>query len=452
MLLLSLLVLASAEAQVSCSDGQPAPDVGLAECGSAIIEDAASDSESISLLQLRSESQFYPDPKIDYYVLEAYIVAFRSYGIEKCGASPFQYVRTASIGNKSTGCLTDSKDLNWIDNQGFDNCYSVEVGADPELLISFEAFVNRVNPPCEHDMHDLCHVQDRYLISESEINDLDVWLNGKLGSQDVGHELNFVYRLTLPSTTTTTTTTAAECKIFGDPHVIGFDKATVSLVKVALLGARDRAHPDHAEMSTFQKGDFWLVKHPMVQIQGRFNVVDHKKHTFLRVVAVSGPFMHNNSLIIGPMNGRGEAKTFWNDQEILPTLGSVFENYLVKAKWTNQQHLVQDASRPAAGVDVQLPFGISMVVNRGRNGLGLSIVMPNLKDKGLEGTVDGQCGNYNGNSEDDTEMLISERIGTEIKPDQLLFHYTLNADDPGSLSDHSMLGCVSHPFSCIHLR
>jgi len=301
---------------------------------------------------------------------------------------------------------------------------------------------------CVWHEDDLCHVEDKYLISTSEVLDQDVWLNGKLGSPQGGHEMYFVYRLTLPPTTTTTTTTAAECKIFGDPHVIGFDHATVSLVKVALLGAHLQ-HPEHGQFSNFEKGDFWLVRHPMVNIQGRFNVVDHKKHSFLRVVAVSGPFIQNNTLVIGPMNGVGTAKSYWNQEEILPTLGSVYENYLVKAKWTDSQRLVQDSERTAAGVDVQFPLGISMVVNRGKNGLGLKISMPNLKKDGYEGAFDGQCGNFNGDSQDDTEELISERIGANIPPNDLLFRKIMNADDPEALTDHSMLACVSHPFSCM---
>jgi len=174
----------------------------------------------------------------------------------------------------------------------------------------------------------------------------------------------------------------------------------------------------------FDSGDTWLVKSALVNIQGRYNVVKgskaYRNKSFLRVVAIGGPFLNNNTLIIGRLG----TKAFWNDKVILKHLPSHFDNELVSAKYHKNSVLVQDESKKASapGVDIQLPMGINLLVNRGKNGLGVKISMPRL-----EGGQDGECGNYNSDANDDSAELISQRIGMGIPSDELLFHTPFRA-------------------------
>jgi hypothetical protein len=312
---------------------------------------------------------------------------------------------------------------------GFSNCYSSLEGDDPEMTISFEACVNQAGDVCEHDKEDSCHIKDQFVISTTEIEDINVWLNGHMGDYFHAHEMDYVYRLLALSTTTTTTPAPAVCKVFGDPHITGFDNAKVSLLKVALLNS-----PEHGKISVFENGDFWLVKNSMVSIQGRFHTHQHQKRSYLRVLAVGGSFLWNNTLIIGGYTPTG-AKVYWNEQEILPTVGSMFKNTLVTAYYRNDTQLVQDADRTAKeGFEVKLPLGMHLLVNRGHNGLGLMITSPKLPGK-----QDGECGNYNGDSSDDTAEMIADRIGNRIDDAELLFKKGHKDEAEKSSTGHSWL-------------
>lgn len=246
-------------------------------------------------------------------------------------------------------------------------------------------------------------------------------------------------RCTPPATTTTTTVTTtttiattvtttteklttpapappagpeSTCVIYGDPHIMGFDKAPERLSfldtgSLSLISFEGREY-----------GDTWLVQSPQVHIQGRYNVVKNtqgKSRSFLRLIAIGGPFLKNNTLIIGT----ADAKALWNDQEILTSVPSTYQNGLIYSHYHKDSVLVQDAARKssAPGVDLQLPLGVKLLVNRGKHGLGVRITMPKL-----EGGQDGECGNFNMDAADDSELLISKRMGNGIRPSELLFH------------------------------
>jgi len=169
-----------------------------------------------------------------------------------------------------------------------------------------------------------------------------------------------------------------------------------------------------ADINAFELGDCWLVKSSKVKIQGRYNVVasSNYKKPFLRAVAIGGSFLQNNSLVIG-MNS-----TLWNDEEILAKPHTSFSvKNLISASYDAHTPLVQDKRRVSPGVDLKLPLGVKLLVNRHKNGLGLAITMPKV-----EGGQEGQCGNYNGQKADDTAELISGRLGNaEIPFQEVLF-------------------------------
>jgi hypothetical protein len=196
----------------------------------------------------------------------------------------------------------------------------------------------------------------------------------------------------------------SECTIYGDPHVMGFDRASIEpVISLLDVGSKDSL------------GDFWLVKSPQVQMQGRFNRVEGGR-LFLRGLAVSGPFLQGNTLLIsGHIDG---GKVFWNSEEILTSAPSKYSNDFISANFGSES-LVQDSTRKAEepGFDIDLPLGVKLLLNRGRHGLGVKITMPQMEG------LDGQCGNFNGDGQDDTPKLISERMGMHVLFSELLFRH-----------------------------
>jgi len=231
------------------------------ECSS--IGDALMDEEALSLVQIRAgqraKSKFVPTPGITYR-MEAYITQFKSWSLDKCGdRNRVTFSRWGGVGNYSTGCLTYNGRNNWFSDVGFSNCYTSLEGSDPEITIHFEAFVNQAGDVCLHDKEDSCHIKDQFVISTTEIEDINVWLNGHMGDYFHAHEMDYVYRLIALSTTTTTTPAPAVCKVFGDPHITGFDNAKVSLLKVALLNS-----PEHGKINVFENGVMFFTMSMLV--------------------------------------------------------------------------------------------------------------------------------------------------------------------------------------------
>merc|ERR1719265_2736825 len=184
-----------------------------------------------------------------------------------------------------------------------------------------------------------------------------------------------------------------------------------------------------------EEGDFWLVKSSDVQIQGRYNTdkADHGNVTdgcngtnpYLRAIAVGGPFLRGNTLVIGT----GEKSIFLNDDEVLTFPGSELQVVdLIKAHSSESVPLVEDPLQTSPGLTFEFAKGVKLVVNRHKHGLGLAITMSKLEDG-----QDGQCGNFNGDHEDDTAEMISGRLGLQVPEDQLLFKHVFEPIEKKSL-------------------
>jgi len=192
-----------------------------------------------------------------------------------------------------------------------------------------------------------------------------------------------------------------DCVIWGDPHILTFD-ATSKLAaqypnRREFLRIRNRKT---AEVNVFDEGNFWLVKSNDVHIQGRYNLrKEHAERTVLGGLAVGGPFLKNNTFIIRPLTG----KITWNGHEVLKHLGSAFTNRLIHAKYHKDAESVSDG-RKGDGIDVKLPGNVKLTVNRFERGLAVKISMCAREWQ------DGQCGNFNGNANDDKQDFLMSRV------------------------------------------
>lgn len=120
--------------------------------------------------------------------------------------------------------------------------------------------------------------------------------------------------------------------------------------------------------------DCWLVKNSEVHIAAHFSNITtgHFAGTqYMTELAVAGPFLQNNSLFIT------NETTEWDGEKILTTAPSEYLNSLLKAKY-HTVHLVQDKNKTALapGLELELPLGVTMLVNKGQNGIGVQISMP----------------------------------------------------------------------------
>jgi len=165
--------------------------------------------------------------------------------------------------------------------------------------------------------------------------------------------------------------------------------------------------------------DKWLVKSNRVSIQARYMPDDTlaDPNVFVRAVAVGGPFLQDNIIVIGSLEGQ----ITFNHAPILEGLNSSFnisegEHFFVKARRSEQSQLVEDVSKQNQGVNIELPHGVSLVVNRLHNHVNVAITMCQQ-----EGGQEGQCGNFNGLSVDDTMEFASDRFDMSVLPEDSLF-------------------------------
>jgi len=181
------------------------------------------------------------------------------------------------------------------------------------------------------------------------------------------------------------------CTVSEDPHVESFDAGQVSLLQGSLIEVKTD--------SDEEAGDKWLVKADRISIQARYlpDEATSERNLFVRAIAVGGPFLKGNVLVIGSL----EDQITWNGAPILESQSSSFYveegEVFIKAKRSTNSSLIQDLSKTNPGVEVEFPLGVSLVVNRLSRHLNVAIKMPQQ-----EGGQDGLCGNFNGLGADDS--------------------------------------------------
>jgi len=184
-------------------------------------------------------------------------------------------------------------------------------------------------------------------------------------------------------TDTTTTTTCATCVIWGDPHVLTFAQHKKRLVDHPKREAFFRTRGWKNDQTTINEaGTFWIVKSDQVHIQAKYARNETLDTTTLVALHVGGPFLNNNVLTMRPLSGNST----WDGRHILRQMPSNFENDLISAKYHAATEMVKDGTR-GPGVDIGLPMGVKLIVNRWKKSLAVQISMC-----GQGGSQGGQCG------------------------------------------------------------
>jgi len=216
------------------------------------------------------------------------------------------------------------------------------------------------------------------------------------------------------------------CKVTEDTFFSVFDgvKADASLLEADIdsdtdtdtntdAGFRLTGMSD-ADLKDGEAKDLWLVRGrahdgSTVRIAARYwrNASSTGHQVFLKSLAISGGFITNRTLIVRPL----QDEITWNNQKetyaILKKEESAFSiEGLVSAK--------RKASTSGSTVEVELPKEVKLLITRHQKYVNVAISMPPLA------TQDGLCGNFNGDSSDDTLGMILAR-GPRVKDENSMF-------------------------------
>lgn len=215
----------------------------------------------------------------------------------------------------------------------------------------------------------------------------------------------------------TTCTAEGGCAIYDDQHVRVFDGPKISLLQGEYDVDADEV-PGMNErlirhMTRESSGDLWLVKSPLVHIQARFLPGEnHPNIIKIRSLAVGGQFLNGSKLVIEPLDGT----VTWDGTEILSEPDSEFiADGVISAQRHNLSCMVERMSERIPGMDIKLPRGVQLTVNRLAKHVNVHISMPAMRDG-----QGGLCGNNNGDSSDDNVELMIEKIPPIILPEDAL--------------------------------
>jgi len=193
------------------------------------------------------------------------------------------------------------------------------------------------------------------------------------------------------------------CTIWGDPHITVFDSG--------LFGA-----PEADPVNILTSGDYWLVKNDDISIQGRYGTTKFTVdgQSALLELAVSGPFVRNETLIVQPTNG----KVTWDGESILKQIPSEFVRPFTRLKYMDGDDHIDNvlSGYPVKLIRAFFVRNVEILINRWPEHIDVIIRMPQQL-----GGQDGHCGNFNFDPNDDTKELILERTGGVVSAEESLF-------------------------------
>jgi len=211
-----------------------------------------------------------------------------------------------------------------------------------------------------------------------------------------------------------------KCALFGDPHVLGWDTIFGPVVTNKGLG------------------EFYLVKHPELDIHARFGYTARFPTASSTVgIAVGGSMISGHTLVVeyvGPELGHKGFKVFWDGDEILTNYPSTFHSsdHVLTAQLDamNPTKYHREGRHTIGGTKGLLPSYLFEF----KPDLNIYILIgPDncnaiIQTKKLPGEQDGYCGNFNCNKDDDTLEGIRKRgMADPIPTEESLFRSGLKA-------------------------
>jgi len=219
----------------------------------------------------------------------------------------------------------------------------------------------------------------------------------------------------LPGCGTTTTSNTQEpglgpmkyCKMWGDPHVNTFD------------GFASISKSNWESLDAYKTGDFWFVKAPNVQIQGR-TWADQSGHnggkSSLRKVVLTGSCTRGKVLIVEPIGwGVKSGRIRFGGQTLHEGDGSVaeYQDEFVHIKPHTDKYRSLDASAESILITFPQDPSVEIFVMRADNYLDMMVSMNERVG------VSGICGNMNGNPGDDKDFMST--LASAVPDNEVMF-------------------------------
>lgn len=185
------------------------------------------------------------------------------------------------------------------------------------------------------------------------------------------------------------------CLLWGDSHIETFDHSFVTFIS---------------------PGVYWLVKSQDISIQASDLATPFTEGlAAINSIVVGGTLMQGHRMEVGPMDN---GQILWDGRPILRAFPSDFDTGCCgKVSYNGEGILVDTAQShlPRHIVHMPLPHGVHIQVMRWAQHINIRIEM-NAKVG-----QDGHCGNFNQNKDDDTNVLITERVGNHVLQQDCLF-------------------------------
>lgn len=189
------------------------------------------------------------------------------------------------------------------------------------------------------------------------------------------------------------------CKLWGDPHVITFDGA---------------------QFVFYRTGDFWIIKKGKeLLIQGQFENTQWTKQNDLTDFSSMTALVLTGSVVGGhkiEVRAFDHGGIYCDGKTILQAFGTASCGGQTIA-YSDQGNLIDAAMNilPHRVVMIHLPGHVTVQVNRFPNFMNALITMSSSPD------LDGICGNYNGDADDEVGKLMHRRFGAGVPTSELLF-------------------------------
>jgi len=172
----------------------------------------------------------------------------------------------------------------------------------------------------------------------------------------------------------------------------------------------------------YRTGDFWIIKSDELSIQGRFQATNWTKandmtdFSSMTGLIIKGSLIGNHEIEVKPLDYEGQISC--DGEPILENFGNKVCGP-ASMGYTSNGDLIDDAMAflPHKVLHVFLPRGIVIQCNRWPNFMNAQVTM----SAGTLGAVDGVCGNFNGDQEDDEGQHIHERWGKGLSDSEVLF-------------------------------
>jgi len=222
-----------------------------------------------------------------------------------------------------------------------------------------------------------------------------------------------------------------KCALFGDPHLISFDRVYGPPITVLV------------------PGEYHLIKSGQLQVQARFGYTRQFPTAASTVgIAVGGSRIKGHTLAVvyvGPSPGIKGFKVFWDGKEILQHYPSTFvsPDLVLSAKYDamDPEQYHREGRHTIGGTHGALPSFLFDLGDATGSFLTVYVLVgPDsvnavVTTRKIEGGQDGLCGNFNCNQEDDSlEALERRGMAATVAPGQSLFR--LAAAAPAWMMKH----------------